>query len=570
MKLLSRMKFKWQMLLCFFIVIFFISFSFLALLGSILRESYRVEENDALNTQGRQLLINIENRLDYFIAYLELLSMNREMRDCLNQQRYSELVNTIKDQTSEFMKINTGRVNAIRIHRKNVYAYIDGYGTVQDVFTRMRSSYQTKNNDVFITGTYLNSRNEKVFSVFYRVFMADTMREYMFEMCIYETEIFSYFNKNNNNPTVIACNDQILSMNNRERFANLLLDNKGTNGVIEFQSVIDSESKDNVVSVDGEFESMRIVIEGNDDYIRKAFVIVIGKMIPVILVVSSLALLFSILLAHWVSRKFATLLNQITGISEGNLSQVINSEGHDEFALVSSHLDQTRVRIVELINENNVTQENMRKAEMSALRAQINSHFLFNSLSSIKWLAKQNDIDRLNETVDNLAVFLRYSLAINENQVQLKDELKQLNAYASLQKLRYGDDVNLVIDISEELYDCLTVRMILQPLVENAIFHGRRLTGERLNISVYSEMISDEEYCMIVEDDGVGIAKETIDAIMRRDSSASRSGYGLCNVIERLSLCLGKPYDEVMKIESVPDQFTIIRIYQPVITPLTK
>lgn len=127
-------------------------------------------------------------------------------------------------------------------------------------------------------------------------------------------------------------------------------------------------------------------------------------------------------------------------------------------------------------------------------------------------------------------------MALNENQVPLSNELNHLQAYLYLQKLRYTEDINIHIDVDSELLHCKTVKLILQPLIENSIYHARRENGNSLNITLYS-YYDDEFYYLVIEDDGVGVAPEVIESILNGNENQCASGYGLKNVIGRIRMC---------------------------------
>jgi two-component system sensor histidine kinase YesM len=284
------------------------------------------------------------------------------------------------------------------------------------------------------------------------------------------------------------------------------------------------------------------------------------RMIPILAVVLILAFIFTWLITVHLQKRLKTLQEKIVAISNWNLNEGLHIDGKDEFGILANELDDTRKRILELIGQNKEINNLIRIAEMSALRAQINSHFLFNSLSSIKWLSRQDNPNTLADAVDSLAIFLRYSLALDENQVTLSNELQQLESYIYLQRLRYENDVTIQMDIDDELLQCKTVKLILQPLVENAIYHGRREDGSHLNITIYSSS-DDCFYYLMVEDDGNGISSKQLQEIRDGQGNTSKSGYGLQNVINRVRMCSeGKGSVE---IESHRNVFTRIMIKQP-------
>lgn len=562
MKFFHRLRFRTQIILCFSLVICFVAAATFGMAHTVLRNNYRRQKSEVLETHSRQLSINVSNRMEYFMSYLQLLATDPELLDVLAEEEYDQVERCLQRATEEFMKLNVGRVSDIRIYRKSRFTAIDGLGSTCDIFDELNRNGSQYPENVVITGTYLNSRNEKVFSIFQKVFQANQARKYCIEMCIYETELYGFFNEDGEDTdTYLFSGDDLLSMGDRQVFSTLLYGQHAAGrGTVERQELA-LNTGEVVVSEQGAL-GIEILIETNEAYLEKDYFALLLEMMPIFLAMLLVSFYLAAAVTGQMNRRLKLLQNKIADLSNWQLTQRIFMEGRDEFAVLADELEETRRRILALIEENTKTQERMRVAEMSALRAQINSHFLFNSLSTIKWLALEGKVGQQSKAVDSLALFLRYSLEIKGNQVPLEEEIKQLSAYAYLQSLRYGDEVNLQIDVDDCLMECQTVRMILQPLVENAIYHGRRASGARLNITIYSDY-DEQYYYLMVEDDGNGIPAETLAAIRSGEKVPSQSGYGLGNVIERLRICLKDTSEELIRIQSKPGEYTIITIRQP-------
>ena len=563
MKFFHRLKFRTQIILCFSVVICFVAVTTFGMAHTVLRGNYRRQKSEVLETHSRQLFINISNRLEYFLSYLQLLSSDQELLETMAWEEYDQVDLCLQKATEEFRKLNVGRVSAVRAYRRSRFSSVDGLGPASSIFAALNRSGSQYPENVVITGTYLNSRNEKVFSVFLKVFQANRNREYCIEMCIYETELYGFFNENGEDTdTYLFSGDALLSMGDRQAFSDLLYrQHQQKRGTVRREE-LDLDTGEVVVSEQGSW-GLEILIETNDAYLEKDYFDLLLEMMPIFLTMLLISFYLAAAVTGQMNRRLKQLQNKIADLFNWQLSKKIHMEGKDEFAVLADELETMRHRILALIEENNRAQEQMCIAEMSALRAQINSHFLFNSLSTIKWLALEGKVAQQAKAVDSLALFLRYSLEIKGNQVPLEEEIRQLNAYAYLQSLRYGDEVHLQIDIDECLMGCQTVRMILQPLVENAIYHGRRASGATLNITIYSEY-DDQYYYLMVEDDGNGIPQETLDALMAGKKVRSQSGYGLENVIERLHICLKDKRENLLQIQSRLGEYTVITIRQPI------
>jgi len=505
------------------------------MLHFVLRASYHEQEHQALRSYGQQISVNIDTRVNYFITYLSLLSMDRVLLEAMENEEYQHVEARLGTMTTEFMSLHSGRVRDIRLYLNGNLDSSDVMVNTKLIFDEFAPGKTAFRENYFLTGTYLNSRNEKIFSLFTKVYQLNPEREYFLEMRVYETELLGFFNEDTSGSNIyILTDDYLTSMSDRNLFGPLLYRSRENDSLSVSQN--DVEMLADTITIPGGSSGFDVIVEPSPEYLDRGYRIMLFRLIPVIIFVLLSSLLFTFLISINFKNRLKTLQGKIAAVSNWELNTNLEIDGRDEFGLLAEELDDTRERILDLIVQNNDINELKRVAEMSALRAQINSHFLFNSLSSIKWLSRQDNKEVLSDAVEKLALFLRYSLVLDENQVPLHKELSQLEAYVYLQKLRYGDELHVHIDIDEELLSCKTVKLVLQPLVENSIIHGRREDGKLLNITIYT--YSDGEYYnLIVEDDGIGMSQEMIDNIYSGIEITSQSGCGLKNVIERVKMC---------------------------------
>ena len=561
MSILHNLKFKTQISIYFVIVIAFLVLVIMQLLQFILKTSYRDQAELTVRTQARQIAINLENKMDNYSSYLELLLSDRELIEAMERGDRLNVEHLVERKAAEFINLNAGKVRSVRVYSDGAFREDDVLKNAGHLifsqFVPGRRAYQ--NNELW-TGTYLNSRNEKVFSLFKKAYQTNRNHTYYLELCIYETELYSFFNEDKTGNRIMLLNDGLLlSDSNREEFRRLLYGNKwapqlGTRQTMPLSGVNTLEFAEMSLPL-----NWTVAIRTSAAYLEQGFWKMYGQLFPVILAVMAAVLLFVRSISTRMNRRLGQLQEKIAHISNGDLTQNLQMDGKDEFKILADEAEDTRQKIQQLITQINDINELKRVAEISALRAQINSHFLFNALSSIKWLSRQDDKKALAEAVEKLALFLRYGLSLDENQATLADEVGQLNAYIYLQKLRYGDEINVHMDIEEELLAQRTVKLVLQPLVENAIYHGRRESGAPLNITIYTSC-DETDYCLVVEDDGNGIPEETIRAILREDGEISKSGYGLKNVISRVRVCSGGQGE--VTIESKLNVYTKIVVKQ--------
>ncbi|CAM3477601.1 sensor histidine kinase [Marinicrinis lubricantis] len=242
----------------------------------------------------------------------------------------------------------------------------------------------------------------------------------------------------------------------------------------------------------------------------------------------------------FISRYFAKRVNKITAVidsfQEGTFHKRAPVKGSDEFTQISAALNDMAQNIGQLINEVYITNIRKKEAELESLQAQINPHFLYNTLSSINRLAKFGKTDKLQRMVMDLAKFYRLTLNEGRTVIPIRDELEQVKAYLAIQKTKYDERMQVHYDIDPEILQYETIKLILQPFIENVLEHA--WCGDRIHIRVCGYM-EGQDVCFKVIDDGIGMREELMRQLMEADDSL---GYGIRNVKQRIELHYGKGY----------------------------
>lgn len=218
--------------------------------------------------------------------------------------------------------------------------------------------------------------------------------------------------------------------------------------------------------------------------------------------------------------------------------------------------EKERVRIQQLLK---------RRAELKALQAQINPHFLYNTLDSIRWKAEEIDAADISQMTQALATVFRIGLSRGRELIPVRDEFSHVESYLEIQCLRYGERLSYSINLDTEISGYYVVKLILQPLVENSIYHGIKEKDGASFVSITGKRQQDD-LVFIVEDNGVGILPQQLASLndgLKRNLSVSRDGYGIFNVNERLKLYFGDRYGLVL--ESTYQQGTKVMLTMPVI-----
>ncbi len=250
--------------------------------------------------------------------------------------------------------------------------------------------------------------------------------------------------------------------------------------------------------------------------------------------------------------------------ASGQLNKIDVEVSSSELELLESDYNNMIDHVNELIERLMENEKTLQKAEMRVLQEQIKPHFLYNSIETIGFLALDAGADNVHEALETMGSFYRNFLSKGGRDIPLSREVKIVKDYLSLQKLRYGDIIDDEYDVTPDTENCIVPKLILQPLVENSIYHGIRLKGEKGLISIKS-FRSETDLHIIVRDTGVGMRQDQIDKILsfeKKDRPAEADeSFGLWGTIERIRIYTG--YQDAVRIRSEVGEFTEIEIIIP-------
>lgn len=255
-------------------------------------------------------------------------------------------------------------------------------------------------------------------------------------------------------------------------------------------------------------------------------------------------------LSIWILSKFMVtgiekLRENMANVEAGKLEIQVVSTNHDEIGDLIRGFGKMISKIKVLIEEVYEGKIKQKDYEMKALQAQINPHFLYNTLSLINWMALEADREDISNVTLALSSFYRTALNKGNNIISLEKEIENVKSYINIQLVMHDYEFDVEIDVEEELKQYMILNLILQPIVENSIDHGIDLkTNGRGKLRIEGKHKADEIY-LIVSDNGVGMEEELIQTILTKQSK----GYGIRNVNERITLYYGEQYQ--MEIESI-------------------
>lgn len=254
-------------------------------------------------------------------------------------------------------------------------------------------------------------------------------------------------------------------------------------------------------------------------------------------------ILISSIIAREITRPIRQLRDSMSMVEEGQFDKAnVAVTAKNEIGSLSKSFNVMTERIHTLMEQNVYEQKQKRKSEMKALQAQINPHFLYNTLDSIIWMSEAGQNEEVVLMTSALARLLRQSISNDKEQVTIAEEIEYVRSYLTIQKMRYKDKLEYSIEVSPEISHVMIIKFALQPLVENAIYHGLKYKETKGNLNIRGYERGDKAYITIA-DDGVGMDEEVLEHIFDESKKEHKSnGVGVPNVQKRLQLHYGQEY----------------------------
>ncbi|WNS40746.1 sensor histidine kinase [Paenibacillus sp. MMS20-IR301] len=290
---------------------------------------------------------------------------------------------------------------------------------------------------------------------------------------------------------------------------------------------------------------------------------ILGRNLFTLAIVMSLfAIIISVFLSNVITRPIKKLMNNIRLVEKGQFERVEDIGSRDEFGHLSSRFIKMSYELKQLIER--VQQEESEKAaaEIRALHSQINPHFLYNTLGSVKWMASMQKAEKIADMTEALISMLRYATRLDGTLVSIREELDNVMNYITIQNVRYYNCIQAVYEIEEGLLDYRIPKMIMQPVIENAIFHGFAELEEDGVITVTIQS-AGSDLVIGIRDNGSGMDQETLQELAESwtGQDGGAKGIGLYNVQRRIQLHFGQAYG--IKAESCFGEGTVFYIVLP-------
>lgn len=281
------------------------------------------------------------------------------------------------------------------------------------------------------------------------------------------------------------------------------------------------------------------------------------KIIAIIFICFVVSFAVSKMITHSITEPLKKLQTYIESAIEEKFEKPYKDESRDELGRLGRDYERMNKEMKHLITTIEKTEKEKREMELSMLQAQINPHFLFNTLNSLRWIAMINGAKNIEEGILSLAELLKNTIIYQSPLISIEEEINNLKHYIFIQRLRYGESFGVIWMLEDPLMKYKIPKLMLQPIMENAILHGLREDEHYLTITV---RLKEEELglCIEIEDDGRGF---NLDQRDKEQMTRGLSGIGMKNVEERIKLHFGEGYK--MTIKSVVDKGTLVKIHIP-------
>lgn len=285
-------------------------------------------------------------------------------------------------------------------------------------------------------------------------------------------------------------------------------------------------------------------------------------------IVLALAIFAAAYFTSSITRPLSQLSSLMKKAAQGDLDNKFESENEDEIKQLGNSFNSMIDAIKNLLNLINLIEKRKREAELKVLQEQIKPHFLYNTFDTIKWMALEYQAKDIMDVIDALTKLFRIGLSKGKESIKVSEEIEHIESYLIIQMTRYEDKFDYVIEVQEEAKELFVLKLILQPLVENSIYHAIKTKRGRGEIWIQVRIVGNR-LLLCVKDDGKGMNPEMITKLNERlqktgmIGGAESGGYGMLNVNERIKLSFGNDYG--LKVHSIEDKGTTVEIWHPIV-----
>ena len=307
----------------------------------------------------------------------------------------------------------------------------------------------------------------------------------------------------------------------------------------------------------------------SEDTTTRISQIFFSNMQLMIIIIIIVAFLFAFLFSKSITEPISKLVKYTQYIREGKFDQSVKVKGPHEIIILSDAMNSMSNKLSKIINQNYILSLREKEARLNALQSQINPHFLYNTLNTIGMLAEIANIPTIAKAAQALSDMFRYNIKSTSKLVSIREELEHVDNYLCIQNIRYDNAIQYQFNIPEEILGYKTIKFVLQPIVENAIYHGLELKKGEKKITITAQR-KEDLIILWVEDNGLGIPHHKLESLQKNLDSFEyiekysvgslnvKSEIGLINVHQRIRIYYGEPCG--LQIQSEQNIGTTVQI----------
>lgn len=479
----------------------------------------------------------------------------------LGQFRYNSDIKTVQLYMKQGLASFTESSDFLRMDNLEHSRWFNNFVTSQSVFTWMPSSsldQETGSNTISVLRVIPNAHNiQKIDGIVRAQILKSTL------VSILEHAIATP------STSVALYNDQgeILGTSNTfayssKEFNEILTKGSAAGGMDIWLDRLEFNGQHILLGlqpIPGTNMSISMIVPYSD--ILKSSHIMRNRLIFIFFLIIPLTFVLSFIVAGSATKRLRQLLRHVRKVKNGNFRIDPLPANQDEIGELTRNFNVMVENVSRLMDQTYILGREVKNKELKALQAQINPHFLYNTLDLINVMAIESDNEEISKVVDRLALFYRLSLSNGKEIVTLESELRHIESYVSIQNMRFNNAILLTLKVPPELLSSTVPKIMLQPLIENAILHGiLEQDSEKGEIQV-SAIEEKGDLIVEVSDDGIGMEKEVLENVLIRPISKQSGGFGIRNIQERIQLNYGPHYG--LSFTSLSDGGTTVRIRLP-------
>ena len=543
-------------------ILFFIS-------NSIISSSLEDKALFALNQSFSYVKLTLEKKSEYLLNMSAITSSTEVVQEVLNRdpQAYEKDIIT---QNKDYQRLNAYfsgiKMNSQLYHVSMYMTDCPIYTSNKDIIFSLNDASEEgwleklnskKTMFIWLAPSSIKSDNElenSVISVVRKIKSANDYNVYLgyLKMDILESEV-----RNMLNSLSITPNTGTLLINSKYEIISLSDTMKNTSS--DLKTIAKKFAMENNIKDESKITSSRydnnIILStsiSNTDWQMLSITPRIDTIIEgvriknyilwLLLGVILLTLFFSYLIARSITRRLFVLVNRMRQVDKDTFNMDILTHDKDEIGYLIQNYNYMMTKIALLMDEKYELGKEVKNAELKALRAQINPHFLYNTLDLINWIAIENNVPQISSLIKSMSKYYKLSLNKGQDIVPLKDELEHIKEYIYIQSMRFDKQIKLVINVTDELMNLTLLKLTLQPIVENSILHGIMKKENPHGTIEINCRIEDNDMIIAVSDNGIGIPPEKIAGILIDSSQDTFHGYGIKNIHTRYKVFYGDRY----------------------------